>query len=330
MITCIAEYGQSYCGDLAMAIRQAEVAKKCGCEYVKWQIFDPKRIAGATAKRYWDAALGGSESQIETFANNGMLTPAEWKQLKDACEKIGIKFFATPFDLEAVDLLETLGVSAYKIASGDITYKQMLQKIAATKKPVFLSTGASYMEEIGPALEWLKPCPVSLLACSLSYPCKDEDAHLARIQTLKSFGRPVGYSDHTLTPLTGLAAVAAGADILEKHCTLGGDGVPDDRMAMNPEQLAEYVRLAQVGEAMRGSAEIAPAKAELAARTGARRSLHATRDIKKGEQFKKGDFSYLRPAGPFAPADEDKLLGSTAARDIATGAQLQPEDAQIL
>lgn len=326
MIEIIAEWGQSNRGDLPRAIQQAEVAKKCGASYAKWQIFDPGRIAGPNARRYWDSSLGGAESQVETFKANGMLKPEEWRELKAMCDLIGIEFLATPFDLEAVDLLENIGVSAYKIASGDITYRQLLQKVAATGKKVFLSTGAAYAHEIEPALVWLEPCQVTLLACSLSYPCELNDAHLERIRTLSAYTEQVGYSDHTLSLYTALGAAALGADVLEKHCTLGSHLVPDDKMAMNPVQLSNYVALAQMGEALRGSEDIEPCLAEWPARIGARRSLHVRKTILPGEIFEPGHFVYLRPEGDFAPADEDGLFGRVASRRIEAGEQLQRGD----
>lgn len=323
MIEVIAEWGQSNMGDLPRAIKQAEIAHATGCAYTKYQVFQAERIAGAGARRYWDPALGGSDSQVATFKANGMLKAEEWRELKAMCDIIGVGFLATPFDLEAVDLLESIGVSAYKVASGDVTYRQLLQKIATTGKPVFLSTGAAYDHEIEPALVWLESCDVTLLACSLSYPCELKDAHLARITTLQGFAEKVGYSDHTLSPYTSFPAVAMGATVLEKHCTLGGYGVPDDRMAMNPQQLQTYVRWAQAGWEMRGSEEIAPCLNEWPARIGARRSLHAAKTILAGEVFEPGMFSYLRPTGDFEPAEEDKLFGKMASRLIEAGEQIQ-------
>lgn len=331
MVDVLSEWGQSNKGDLATAIKQAEVAWAAGCAYAKWQIFRPDRIAGPGAKRYWAESLGGSDSQRETFANNGMLEPAQWRELKAACDDLNLGFLATPFDLEAVDLLEDLGVSAYKIASGDITYRQLLMKVAATGKPVFLSTGAASQEEISMAVQWLYGVSdVTFLACSLAYPCADEDAQLGRISTLAARYQQVGYSDHTTRTDTALAAVVAGANVLEKHCTLSSDGsVPDDKMALEPGRLRQYVAYAQLGEKMRGNGMLSPTDAELAARAGARRSLHAATNILAGKTLQVDDFVCLRPAGPFAPADVDVLVGKTAARDIPEGKQIESYDIQF-
>jgi sialic acid synthase SpsE len=303
MIDCVAEFGQSNRGDLATAIRQADVAKAAGCTYVKFQAFDPARLAGPTARRYWSESLGGAETQLETFHVNGNLAPEGWRQLGDHCRSIGIGFMCSPFDLESVDLLVDAGVDAIKIASGEITHRQLLQRVAETGLPVVLSTGAATETEIARALGWLSSENVTLLACTLSYPCADEDAELGRVQALEMYGYPVGYSDHTLRTDTALAAVVAGATMLEKHCTLDAlGGVPDDRMALEPARLRQYVAYAQLGEKMRGEGYLGTSDAEQAARAGARRSLHAATNI---------------PAG------------KTAARDIPAGKQIESYDVQF-
>lgn len=318
-------------------MRQADVAKQAGCAYSKWQIFEVEKLVSKHARRYWDQRLGGDDSQADTFRANGMLKDAEWKALAEYCRHIGVKFLATPFSLEAVDLLEEIGVEAYKVASGDIVYKQLIQKVAATGKPVFMSTGASDEHEVETALDWFHAArwkglvpppeyryPVTLLACSLAYPCPAEEANLGRIRALEYLGHPLGYSDHTVGVRTAIAAVAAGATVLEKHCRLDeSDGVcPDDQMALVPMLLRQYVHLAQRAEVwMGGSVEVLPTDAELPARAGARRSLYAARDIKRGDVYARGDFAFLRPSDPngYEPSDADGLYGTLAHVDVATG-----------
>lgn len=328
-IDCLAEWGQSHRGDLEIAKTQAAVAKEVGCSFSKWQIFQTDRLVSASAGRYWDRHLGGYESQRDTFNANGMLTNDEWRELAAFCGGLGVTFLATPFDLEAVDLLEDIGVAAYKLASGDITYRHLIQKVAATGKPVFLSTGAADGHEVERAVDWLDGSDVTLLACTLAYPTADEDANLGRIEALRRDfpGHRVGLSDHTLRTDTALAAVVAGAVMLEKHATLDEDGnVPDDKMALNPSRLRQYVAYAQLGARMRGTGELVATEAEMAARHGARRSLHAAMDIEAGDRFQAGDFICLRPAGPFEPADVDVLVGKTAAKDIPVGKQIESYD----
>lgn len=329
-VRVIAEFGQSHRGDLGRAMEQAKVAKDAGCWAVKFQCFDPARIASKYARRYWSEHLGGSDSQLETFADNGMLSYLEWKTLASHCNDIGVGFMATPFDLEAVDTLEDIGVTTYKVASGDITYTSLLDKVGKTGKPVILSTGASYPQEVVRALRSLWNTPqVTLLACTLSYPTATVDANLERIGWLRrSFpAYAVGYSDHTLRTDTALAAVIAGARVLEKHCTLtqGGAeadaGVPDDRMALSPGRLASYVAYAQLGVDMLGQGGLAPVEAEMAARAGARRSGYATRTILAGETVGADDVAWLRPCDDhgFAPYEAAQIVGRVAQSDVPAG-----------
>lgn len=328
MVEVIAEFGQSHRGDLATAIRQADVAKQAGCTWVKWQTFQPERLCSPNAGRYWEQSLGGSETQLETFHVNGMLAPEGWATLADYCHSIGIGFMSSPFDLEAVDTLVDAGAGALKIASGEITHRQLLQKVADTGKKVFLSTGAATEDELKRALSWLHPAEVTVMACTLAYPTGDGDANLARIETLrKACFNSVGYSDHTLRVDTALAAAAMGATVLEKHCTLDtAGGVPDDLMALDPGRLRQYVTYAQVGARMRGDGMLGASDAEMAARVGARRSLHAARFMAEGHVFGMDDLVCLRPGGPFAPADVDVLVGKTATKDIPAGKQIESSD----
>lgn len=330
-VTVIAEWGQSHQGSLKWAMRQADATKATGAQYAKWQIFSPERIASHHAKRYWDPSLGGSESQLETFAKNGMLGDYEWLELAAYCRHIGVEFLATPFDLDAVDLLDNIGVSAFKIASGDITYARLVKAVAATGKHVFLSTGASTPAEVLRAVEWLKPSPVTVLACSLIYPCPPEQANLRRITMLqeKMAGHRhvmgVGYSDHTEYVETALAATALGATTLEKHVSLVPDAshVPDDHMAISADcELGEYVRLANLGAKLTSGRDMLFASpGEGPARVGARRSLYATRNVLAGDVFNLGDIAVLRPWDPrgYSAQDEEHVYGTVCRRDVAKG-----------
>lgn len=330
MIQVVAEFGQSCAGSLDTAMTQAAVARDAGCTYVKLQTFQPERLCSPLAPRYWQETLGGQATQFDTFKANGMLKASDWKILADYCHDIGIGFMSSPFDLEAVDLLVDAGVDAIKIASGEITHRQLLELVAQTGLPVVLSTGASSQIEIERAIGWLgHDRRITLLACTLSYPCADEDAELCRIEALRwDFPCHVaGYSDHTTRTDTALAAVVAGADMLEKHCTLDAQGdVPDDKMALEPGRLRQYVAYAQLGEKMRGTGSLDASEAELAARAGARRSLHAAYNIAAGEVFRPDAFVCLRPVGPFAPDDDRLLFGRVAARAIVAGQQIRHED----
>lgn len=328
-VRTVAEFGQSHRGNLARAIAQAQVAKDAGAWACKFQTFRPDRLVSKTAARYWDPHLGGAATQLATFEANGVFTDGEWRELADACKSIGIVFLSSPFDLEAVDLLDSLDVAAFKLASGEITHRQLLQKVAATGRPVIMSTGAANPREIYRALDWVAGCEVSLMACDLSYPCRPESANLSRIEGLLGFPvAEVGYSDHSPFVETAFGVTVLGATILEKHCRLDDtDGVcPDDQMAIAPAELQEYCRLAQLGATMRGDPYPGCSSAEEPARVGARRSLHAAAYFRRGHIFAEDDFVCLRPGDGYEPADVDRLVGRKAARPIRVGTKLTTED----
>lgn len=321
-VRVIAEWGQSHGGSLDVAIRQAEATRDAGAWAAKWQIFAPERIASRHARRYWDPTLGGSDSQLTTFTDNGMLSVADWARLRAHCRRIGVEFMATPFDLEAVDLLESIGVDVYKIASGDITYRRLIEKVAATGKPVILSTGAPSEPEIRRTLGLLWNSDVTLLACTLAYPTLDEHAHLGRIETLRSrfVGYKVGYSDHTLGHRTSMPAAALGASVLEKHCTLGDRyRAPDDSMALNPNGLRLYVHYAEMGAAMRGNPRLVVADEEQPARVGARRSAYAARTIPAGTVLADDEIVWLRPYDPDGVGAHQNIVGRTLREMVAEG-----------
>ncbi len=310
-----------------------------GWDTAKWQLFAPERLASQDAAAYWDPALGGSPSQLETFRANGMLTHDEWRRVVNACAEHGIRFLCTPFDLEAVDELEDLGIGEYKIASGDITYKSLIEKVARTGKPVVLSTGAALLGEIDRALWWLSGSSVSsvtLLACDLAYPTALEDARLDRIMQLyghfrgRTAARAFGYSDHTVESFTSMLAAGWGATVLEKHCTIDRAGpAPDDRMALAPDAMADYARYAQFTIALDWSAAQLwqVSSVERPARVGARRSLYAARDLAAGAVLTDGDIACLRPCpeGAFTPADLAEIVGRRLVDDLSAGSHITRE-----
>lgn len=310
----VAEFGQSHRGELDTAVEQACAAANAGAKAAKWQIFDADRLAAPGAKRYWDAGLGGSASQRETFRQNGMLTDTDWQALASECHDIGIEFLATPFDLEAVELLASMNVARYKIASADITYLPLLDAIRDKGRRVIASVGAADDKEIEIMLKRLDPRPVTLMACTLAYPCPAINAGLGRIEYLhRTFGVPVGYSDHTLTVETALAAAAAGAMMLERHVTLGGTATPDDVMALPIDELVKYRELAELGETMRKPTP-SPV-AEITARTQARRGIYASRRLSKGHVLDADDIIGLRPAmGAIGVEYWDEIVGATTDR----------------
>ena len=324
----IAEVGQCHEGDMDRALKMIEAFAQAGCAAVKFQTFDPHLIAVDGAAKYWTDDFGTAD-QVEAFEAAGNFTdPNDWARLAEHAHANGIEFISTPFDLPSVELLAPL-VDKWKIASGDITNRRLIEKVADTRKDVILSTGASDLTEVRAALSWIEPTAQAiLLACSLEYPTPPERAHLGRIETLRRAfpGVIVGYSDHTTEIISGMVAAGAGAQVLEKHATwtgsmVEGGPVADHAMALDPFMMSEYVAYAWRGELLRGQQALGVHEGEQAARIGARRSLYAARAMSKGTVLAGDDVIELRPFDPegISPADIYDVIGMTLSVDYAEG-----------
>ncbi len=311
-------------GSVDTAIDMARAAHAAGADAIKVQLLKPETIARVDASKYWDDRFATS-TQRSAFKLAGLIDYGAWIAVREACDEIGIEFFATPFDLAAVDALETIGVTRYKIASGDITYRQLIERVAQTGKGIVISTGASYLNEIHEAVKWCgsRRNP-TLLACTLSYPSHAGIAHLARIETLRRAfpASPIGYSDHTSLTASAMCAAALGAQILEVHYTydVTAENVPDHAMALDPEGLKAYVKGAEYGALLRGSGRLTPIAEEEAARFGARRSIVATRDIESGSLIAAEDLICLRPGDGVSPATIYGMIGHRAAKRYTANA----------
>ncbi len=230
-------------GDLEYAFDVCAAAKESGADWVKAQIYDRDLLTTKTAKTYAHDGIHTAETQYEDFEKQ--LSYDEWEKVKVRCDELGIGFFASVFDVGAVHFCESLGVERYKIASGDITYKQLIQAIAETGKDIIMSTGASSEEEVWRACKWRDAHAqlgdgdnyLILLACSLSYPCKPEDANLNRMDTLRTIWPLVGYSDHTFGVGALHRAHHLGAVLVEKHFTITPGAGGDHDFAVTPQQL---------------------------------------------------------------------------------------------
>lgn len=334
MIDLLCEWGQV--SDLNTALRQAQATQEIGATVAKWQVFDPARLVGPEAKRYWGKELGGEEDQRAMFDHLGCLSELEWRRVARECHDCGVQFMATPFDLEAVDLLERLGVSSYKIASGDLTYKPLIQKVAATGKKVYLSTGASTPEEIFDACRWLEGSDVVAMACDLVYPCDPDDSSISQQMTvLRRMERmyadvpswPVvglGYSDHTREVITGAVAVALGARTIEKHITIDkGRGTPDDLMALTPTEAAAYLQAANDAAAI---VEPARGDPQAPARIGARRSAHAAVALPRDHILTPEDVVWLRPCPEDGVPPTKDIAGKRIVRAIAAGQRINTNE----
>lgn len=318
-VQVVAEAGDCN-GDLRYAVDAVDAAAETGVWGFKVQMFQADRLVRPGAVRYDRLGREGQPTtQHELFAK--ALPYREWEKVRARCAEKGLVFLATPFDLEALDLLDGWNVAAIKLASGDLTYEALQRAAAETGRPLIVSTGAANRAEVQRTLRWLDEAgdynELALLACTLSYPALNSDAMLARIRELESplfayAGRGVvGYSDHTLVSSTGGFAVAAGAHLLEKHFTITPGRGGDHTLGLDPSGMYNYVHDAEYAAAIMGwptdeedySDRLAPIPAEDEARAGARRTLVATEDIAVGERLL-GKVEALRPWGVWADDSE--------------------------
>ena len=248
-VIIIAEAGVNHNGNFDMAVEMIHKAKWAGADYVKFQTAVPELVISTFAPKaeYQKETTGAGESQLE-MCKAIHLPLTDYVRLRDICKEVGIGFMSTPFDLVSIDVLEELDMDYYKIPSGEITNLPYLRKIASKGRPVIMSTGMCELEEIAEAMRiledgGLKRDQITLLHCNTQYPTPYCDVNLAAMNTIKqAFGTAVGYSDHTRGIEVPIAAVAMGAEVIEKHftldCNLPG---PDHKASLEPDQLKAMV-----------------------------------------------------------------------------------------
>jgi sialic acid synthase SpsE len=326
----IAECGANHNNSVERAIEMAERAAEAGAWAVKYQLYKADSISVSDSPKYWTDRLG-TNTQHEAFTLSDKLDYSQFTDIAQACQDLGIIFFATPFDLDAVEALESMGTPVYKIASGDLTYKQLIRAVADTGKPLVLSTGAATVEEIEEAISWsgLGPDKLVLLVCTLTYPCPDEDANFARLEEFRTRFTPFlcGTSDHTLGTAGAWMTAALGGVCIEKHYTLDPHlpDVPDHAISVTPDELAEMVQACDRGAILRGEPWVGVRPSEAPARAYARRSIVLTRDVDTGTILKPEDLGIKRPGTGLPPSAIDSIIGRRALQDLKRGTVLTLE-----
>ncbi len=331
----IAEAGVNHLKRLDYAEELVAAAARAGAGIVKFQTYDAARLTTRTAPRFWnwEGEHDPTGSQFDSYA--ALATPDEGftRELVEICEAHGVEFMSTPFDLEAVAMLARIGSNGFKIASGDITNLPLLREVGAHGLPVFLSTGASDLGEVETAVTLLENsgCPdVCVMHCTLTYPTRPEDANLSALQDLRvAFPNHVlGLSDHTVGPFLGAASVLLGVEAIEKHFTFDRS-LPDSAdhwLSADEAELRMLVELSGDMRMARGIGRKSVLESEKQTRANARRSLVASRAIRKGEKFSPENVTAKRPAAGISPMYFDDLVGLTAARDIAEDEVIMPGD----
>lgn len=331
----IAEAGVNHLRRLDYAEQLVAAAARAGAKIVKFQTYDAARLTTRTAPRFWswEGEHDPAGSQFDSYA--ALATPEEGftRALAQICDANEVEFMSTPFDLNSVEMLARIGSRGFKIASGDITNLPLIREVGAHGLPVFLSTGASDLGEVERAVALLESSgcrEICIMHCTLTYPTRPEDANLTALADLKAaFPHHVlGLSDHTVGPFLGAASVLLGVEAIEKHFTFDRN-LPesaDHWLSADEAELARLVELAGDMRKARGIGRKSVLESEKQTRTNARRSLVASRDIKKGESFTPTNVTAKRPAVGLSPLYFDELIGMKAARDILEDSTLFPED----
>ncbi|MEQ8907580.1 MAG: N-acetylneuraminate synthase [Vicingaceae bacterium] len=319
----VAEAGVNHGGDIKLAKKLIDIAAEAGADAVKFQAFRTKELIIDQVEKapYQTKTTSSEESQSEMLSKLE-LSKAHYTELKEYCEQQDIIPLITPFDEVSLKELEEVGLLAYKVASTDTTNLPFLKKIAATGKPMFLSTGMTYLDEIKSALAEIEPLnkQLILMQCTANYPIEDKEANLRVIETFKQeFNVLLGYSDHSVGLGACRYAIPMGVCMIEKHFTLDklADG-PDHRASLSPEELKELVKEVRTIEKYLGSTVKEPTDSEKQTRKSLQKCLVAKQAIQKGEAFTEANIIAKRTGGKgISPLRYRELLTQKAKRDFA-------------
>jgi len=323
----IAEMSANHRQDFDTAVRIMEAAKEAGADAVKLQTYTPDTLTIDSEKDLFRIreTIWKGVTLYDLYREAYM--PWEWQpKLKEIADRLGMDLFSSPFDASAVDFLETLNVPAYKVASFELVDLPLLSRIAATRKPIILSTGMATKEEIEEALRAIGEAggeEVCLLKCTSAYPAPPEEMNLRTLPDLsEAFGVPVGLSDHTLGSEVALAAVALGASLIEKHFTLSrGVPGPDSSFSMEPAEFAAMVKGIRTVEKALGRISYELSEKEAESRPF-RRSLFVVKDMRAGDLFTEENVRSIRPGNGLHTRHLGEVLGKRAARNVDRGTPL--------
>jgi len=325
----LAEAGVNHNGVPELARRLVDVAAEAGADGVKFQTFKTDRLVSRQARKagYQVQTTGGTESQFEMLRRLELSADAH-RDLVARGQQRGLLFLSTPFDPESADLLDSLGVPAFKIGSGDVTNLPLLRHVARKGKPMLLSTGMSRLGEVEDALRAIEEAghpDLILLHCVSSYPAEPKDVNLRAMATLAAaFQVPVGYSDHTIGSEVALAAVALGACVIEKHFTLDRTlPGPDHQASIEPAELKALVQGIRTVEQALGTGRKEPAESEADVARAARRSLVMAKDAPAGTVLTEDLVAVQRPGTGLPPALLPCVLGRRLREDVTAGTVIQ-------
>lgn len=322
----IAEAGVNHNGDMGIAEKLIIKAAQSGADLIKFQSFITEKMTskGAEKAAYQKAFSDTEVNQFEMLSKLE-LTREQHIHLLNKCNKQGIGFFSSAFDLDSIEMLENLNFSQIvKVPSGELTNLPYLRKVALTKKKILLSTGLCTLGDIESAINIIEGAgtprnKVTILQCTTEYPAAIEDVNLQAMFNMKAtFGTQIGYSDHTLGIEVPIAAVALGATVIEKHFTLNRSSLgPDHNASLEPDEFATMVKAIRNIERALGDGIKRPSESELNNLFAVRKSIVALVNIKAGEVFSEKNLTTKRPGSGISPMRWDQVLGQRAFRDFA-------------
>lgn len=324
----IAELSANHGGDFDTAVRLVEAAAQAGADAVKLQTYTADTMtlpSDAQQFRHGSSSLWAHKPLYDLYVEAA--TPWEWQpKLKDIATDLGLDLFSSPFDASAVDFLESMAAPAYKIASFEIIDIPLLKHVAATGKPVILSTGMATIAEIDEAVQALRTGGannIALLKCVSAYPAAPEDMNLATIPHMGDmFQCPVGLSDHSLSLAVPISAVVLGGCIIEKHLTLSRKNcTPDARFSLEPKEFAQMVREVRTAQQCPGGVRYGATHAEEES-LSFRRSLYITKDMRAGDSLNQSNCRSIRPGGGIAPRYLALVLGKKINCGVQSGTPL--------
>lgn len=320
----IAEVGVNHNGRLDLALQMIDIAADCGADAVKFQTFKSRNEISKYAEKaeYQKEATGTNESLLD-MAIRLELDEDAHRRLFERCKTRGIQFMSSPFESWSIEFLDALGLDVLKIPSGQVDNLPYLRQIGALGKTIILSTGMSTLDEVEQAINVLVAAgtrkeDITILQCTTAYPTSLEDVNLKAMLTMRDgLGMRVGYSDHTLGIEVPIAAVALGAEVIEKHFTLDKtmEG-PDHRASLDPSELKAMVAVIRGIEKALGDGIKRPLPSEEINRLIARRSIVAARRIRKGEVFTAEAITVKSPATGLSPMAWDSVVGQKAKQDF--------------
>jgi N-acetylneuraminate synthase/N,N'-diacetyllegionaminate synthase len=319
----IAEAGVNHNGQLDLAFQLVDKAVEIGADCVKFQTFKTENIVTKTSPKanYQMLVTDKSESQFDMLKKLE-LQKEDFKKIKAYCTQKGIQFLSTPYNPEDANLLNDLGVEAFKIASGQLVELPFLKHVARFGKQMIISTGMANLSEVFAAVQAIRSVDnndIIVLQCNTDYPSKIEDTNIKAMLTMRdAIGVRIGYSDHVPNNYACYAAVALGAEVIEKHFTLDKkmEG-PDHSCSLEPTEFKELIEGVRNVEKCLGTGIKTPSQSEINNTYGMRRSLVARTDLQSGTVLDEKHFGFKRPANGLSPNYLETLIGKKLKKDMA-------------